>query len=121
MAERRFTSKTLFLFAGLLIWAAHFMFVYSVNAVACARGLEDITILDAALVPLTVALATLAALGAAGYVLVAALAWKGPLAGEPHDDAASAFLRQVTIALTLLSIIAIVLSALPSFIVRPCA
>ena len=119
MAERRFTAKTLFLFAGLLIWAAHFIFVYSANAVACARGLEAIKVLGADLVPFTVSLATLAALAAAGYVLVSALAWKGPLTDEPHDDPTSAFARQITIALTLLSIIAIVLSALlPAAIVR---
>lgn len=121
MAEQRLTAKTLYLFGGLLIWAAHFMFVYSANAIACSRGLEDIAILGAGLIPLTVALATIVALLAAGYVLVSTLAWQGPLRGEPHDDPSTAFLRQVTIVLTLLSIIAIVLSALPSFIVQPCA
>lgn len=121
MAERRFTAKTFFLFGGLLIWAAHFMFVYSANAVACARGLEDVTVMGAGLIPFTVAIATLAALLAAGNVLATALAWRGPLASEPHDDPATAFLRQVTVVLALLSMIAIVLSALPSLIVQPCA
>ena len=59
MAEQRFTSKTFLLFSGLLIWAAHFMFVYSANAVACERGLQDVRVLGIGLIPLTVMVATL--------------------------------------------------------------
>lgn len=121
MAEQRFTAKTLYLFGGLLIWAAHFMFVYSANAIACERGLEDVTIVGAGLIPLTIAIATVAALAAAGYVAAAAMSWRGPFTNEPHGDPTTSFLRQVTIVLTLLSMIAIVLSALPSFVVQPCA
>lgn len=120
MAEQRLTSKTFFLFGGLLIWATHFMLVYSANAVACARGLAGVTVLNAGLIPFTVTIATLLALLATGLLLYAALSWGGPLRGEAHDDPGSAFLRQVTVALTLLSMIAIVLSALPSLIVPPC-
>lgn len=121
MAERRFGSKTFLLFGGLLIWAAHFMFVYSANAVACERGLQDMRILGAGLIPFTVAVATVIALAGGGYVLWLAFGWLGPLRGEPHDDPAGAFLRQISIVLTLLSMIAIVLSALPSLVVMPCA
>ncbi len=121
MADQRLGSKTFLLFGGLLIFAAHFMFVYSANAVACARGLEDVRILGAGLIPFTVMLATLLALAAAGYVLALAMGWRGPLRGEPHNDPTSAFLRQITIALTLLSMVAIIWIALPLFIVTPCA
>ena len=120
MAEQRFISKTFFLFGGLLIWATHFMFVYSATAVACARGLADITVLGVGLIPLTVILATVLALLATGWLLYAALTWGGPLRGEPRDPG-NVFVRQITLALTLLSMIAIVLSALPSLIVPPCA
>ncbi len=120
MAEQRLTSKTFLLFGALLIWAAHFMFVYSANAIACARGLQDIRVFGAGLIPLTVAVATLIALAAGCYLLWLASGWLGPLRGEPHDDPASAFLRQVSIALTLLSMIAITLTALPAFVVVSC-
>lgn len=120
MAERRFGSKMLLPFGGLLVWAAHFMFVYSANALACARGFADVMILRTGIVPLTVAAATLAALVGSGYLLTLALSWGGPLRGEDENDASAAFLRQVTVALTLLSIIAILFSALPSLIVPPC-
>lgn len=120
MAERRFTSKALLLFGGPLIWAAHFMFVYTANAVACERGLENVSILGVGLIPVTVALATLVALAAAGYVLAMAIRWLGPLHGESYDDPSSAFLRQITIVLTLISMIAVTLSALPSLVVPPC-
>jgi len=121
MAEQRFGSKTFLIFGGLLIWAAHFMFVYSTNAVVCARNLDDITILGAELAPFIVMLATLAALAVACYVLYAAVAWGGPLRGESRNDPGSAFIRQITIVLTLLSIVAILWTALPSLIVSPCA
>lgn len=120
VVEQRLTSKTFLLFGGLLIWAAHFMFVYSVNAVACARGLQDIRVFGAGLIPFTVTIATLIALAAAGRLLWVGSGWLGPLRGEPHHDPASAFLRQVSIALTLLSMVAICLTALPSFVVVPC-
>lgn len=120
VAEQRLTSKAFLLFGGLLIWAAHFMLVYSVNAVVCARGLQDLRVLGAGLIPFTVAIATLVALAAASRLLWVGSGWLGPLRGEPHDDRASAFLRQVSIALALLSMVAIFLTALPSFVVVPC-
>lgn len=120
MSERRFWSKAFLMFGGLLIWAAHFMFVYSANAVACARGFTHITVLGVGLVPFTLILATLLALLATGYLLYTALSWSGPLRGEANDDPASAFLRQITIVLTLIAMIAIVWNALPASIVTPC-
>lgn len=120
MAEQRFASKTFYLFGGLLIWAAHFMLVYSVNAVACVFGFAKVQVIGADLVPFTVILATLVALASAGYLLLSMMAWQGPLRGEARTDPSTIFLRQVTIALTLLAMIAILLSALPSLIVPPC-
>lgn len=120
MAERRFTAKTFLLFGGLLIWAAHFMFVYSANAVACQRGLENVRILGIGLIPFTVVLATLVALAVAGYVLAMAMGWLGPLRGESQNDPSSTFLSQITVVLTLISMIAITQSALPSLVVSPC-
>lgn len=120
MADRRLASKTFLLFGGLLIWAAHFMTVYSANAIACERGFADLRIWNAGVVPLTVMLVTIVALSAAAYLLLSALSWQGPLSGEARNDPGTAFLRQVAVALTLFSMVAIVLSALPSLIVPPC-
>ena len=120
MAEQRFISKAFLLFGGLLIWAAHFMTVYSANAVACARGLAGIRIFGIGLVPITIILVTIIALAAAAYIVVSALSWQGPISGEPHGAPTTAFLRQMTVMVTLFSMIAIVLSAMPSLIVQPC-
>ncbi|MCL4766021.1 MAG: hypothetical protein KJZ80_07310 [Hyphomicrobiaceae bacterium] len=121
MAEQRFASKTFALFGGLLIWGAHFMIVYSANALACTRGLAGVTILGAGLVPLFVLAATAAALGAAGYLLVTTLSWRGALRGERSQNGSAAFLRIATLTITLLSAIAIAWTALPAAIVQPCA
>ena len=120
MSERRFGSKTFLLLGGLLIWAAHFMFVYAATSLACARGFAHITVLGAGLVPFTVMLATCLALLAAGWVLLTALSWGGPLRGEASTDAGSAFIQHLTIALALIAMIAIVWNALPALVVSPC-
>jgi hypothetical protein len=35
--QRRFSRALLFMLASPIIWAAHFVFIYAVNGVACAR------------------------------------------------------------------------------------
>ena len=35
--QKRFSRAFLFMLASPIIWAAHFMFIYGVNGVACAR------------------------------------------------------------------------------------
>ena len=72
MTEPNFLRTTVAMLAGLLIWAAHFTFVYVFTALACARGFTDVKLLGTGIVPLTVGAATAVALLAAGAVLIRA-------------------------------------------------
>jgi hypothetical protein len=120
VAERRFAAKMIFMSAGMLIWAAHFTAVYVFNALACARHFADATVSGFAIVPATVTAATVFALGATGWVLFQALAWRGPVVGESAEDPTAGFIRYTTIVVALLSVVAIVWNGVPAFIVPPC-
>jgi hypothetical protein len=52
MRTHRFTSTTLFLWSGLLIYALSFLVVYIFAALACARGFADAQVLGIPVVPL---------------------------------------------------------------------
>ncbi len=119
MAERRFVAKSLFMLAGLLIWSAHFALIYAFNALACARGFDGSTLFGWSVVPLGIAFATAAALAATFWVLVQAVRWQAPLSGE-RADASSAFIRYATIAVGLLSLVAVAWNGLPALMIPPC-
>lgn len=119
MAERRFIAKSLFMLAGLLIWAAHFAVIYAFNALACARGFAASMLFGLSVVPLGIAFATVVALAATLWVLVQAARWQAPISGE-RADASSAFIRYTAIAVGLLSLVAIAWNGLPALIVPPC-
>jgi hypothetical protein len=115
MEETGFVRKSLFLLAGLLIWAAHFGVIYGFNGLACARRFAGVVVLGIGIVPLVVTAATLLGLAVTGGVLVAALR---------HDPSrasvSDAFLRQTTVAVAALSLVAIAWNGLPALIVPPC-
>ena len=58
--------RTLHLASGVLIWTAHFFFIYGFTGLACARGWQ-------ASLPWTVGIATLLAAAAAALVAVRGL------------------------------------------------
>ncbi|MDC7785046.1 hypothetical protein PQJ75_02130 [Rhodoplanes sp. TEM] len=117
-ARPGFLTKMLFLNAGLVLWAAHFGFVYGLTGVVCARGLG--TAWPAA-VPFVVAFATVVAAGLSLVVLFAAVLGRGPgIAGEP-DPALRVFWRSVTGGVAVFGFVAIVWSGLPAVLIRPCA
>lgn len=119
MAERRFIAKSLFMLAGLLIWAAHFTVMYAFNALACARGFAGSSVLGIGVVTLAAVLATAAAAAATAWMLFLAFRWEGPLSGESGDPAART-IRYAAVGLGGLGLVAILWSGLPALIVPPC-
>ncbi len=68
----RFASTTLWIGAGIIVWALHFLVLYGVTALACARGLDEARWLGLGLVPWTVFVATLAGVGVVAWIGVSA-------------------------------------------------
>ncbi|HEY8509551.1 MAG TPA: hypothetical protein VIL32_14395, partial [Steroidobacteraceae bacterium] len=71
--ERSFTRSSLWLFAGLLIWAANFFVTYVFTAVACARGFAGNSIAGLGVIPFVTILSSVVAIMANAAVLRAAL------------------------------------------------
>lgn len=116
--RERFLGKMLFLTAGLILWAAHFGFVYGLTGVVCARGLG--TAWPAA-VPFVVAFATVVAAGLSLVVLFTALVGRGPgITGETNPSL-RVFWRTVSAGIAATGFVAIVWTGLPALIIRPCA
>jgi len=101
------------LLAGPLVWAGHFLFVYALNGVRCARpGMEEYW--------LGIAVASWA-IGLAGVLALAAIGWfhrhlraRLPASGDAR------FLRSVAGGLSLLSAVAVIWQTLPVLLVPAC-
>lgn len=111
MRTSTFTHDFLLLFSGPLIWAVHFVAIYSFNGILCARTAAQASWLG-------VGIATWG-IGGAGILAIAAIA--ACLAVEPRGAPDShGFVRWVTIGLGWLAIVAIVWETLPVFLVPAC-
>ena len=102
--------------APLAVWAVHFLAIYGLTALACARGFAAQRVLGIEVVALGIAVATLIA--AAALVLVIARALGGRRRGA--DDSED-FLRWMSAAAGALALVAIVWEALPALVVPVCA
>ena len=116
-----FVAKLVFLCGGLLIWAAHFGAVYAVNGVACARGLDRLTVLGFGAVPAIVAVATGLAVLACGAILAAALRGRGPGIADEPSGPVQAFWRMGTASGAGFAMVAIAWTGLPAALIPPCA
>lgn len=118
MSARSFPAAFAGTMAAFLVWAAHFMVVYGVNGLACARGLDRWEVLGFPFVPFAVVAATAVALLLAAAVLVRALLGGGP---APHArDDPRRFLRWFTAAAGASSLLAILWNGLPALQVPSC-
>ncbi|HEY0848061.1 MAG TPA: hypothetical protein VGE12_22030 [Noviherbaspirillum sp.] len=106
-----FTRAFLLMFSGPIIWAAHFVAVYVLVALACARQFAQAAWLGIGLVSWGIALLTFA--GVAGIVAIAARQYDGR-SGQGE------FERWITVTAAGLSILAIVWEAIPAVILPPC-
>ena len=111
--KTRFWVELLFLIAGPMIWLAHFLFIYTVNAVACARpGLAGTWM---GLPASSWLIVTGSALALAG---MAVATWRQrqrvQALGAPE------FHAWLTAALCVLSAVAVIWETLPVFLVSAC-
>jgi hypothetical protein len=116
--SRRFPRVALATFAGLLIWAADFLFIYVFAAVACARGYAGVTVLGIGIVPLASTVSTLIAAAASAAIVFAGRREARPVKNENASD--PNFLRGLAAIAALLALIAIVFTGLPGLMLRTC-
>ena len=121
MADRSFVPVFASLFAGPLIWFAHFLVIYGFITLACTRGFADATFAGVDVVPLTVVTATAVAILATAAVIVRTLRHHEPPFSERADIAMSYFLRWITVAVAGLSLVPILWEGLTAAIVPACA
>lgn len=107
--QRRFTSTTFLLTGALLVWLADFAFVYIFAAVACAKGFADV-------VPAVTTVASLCAGAVTAWLL-----HRGHRAQQAAtNDEHSRFIAFVTLATSVLALVALMLLFLPPLLVRAC-
>lgn len=109
----RFTRATLQMFAGALIWAAHFLAIYGFTAIACARGFAGADWLGIGIVPVTITAATLVASSVA-----LAMIWTG--IRTLRADTGSHFVGWMTTGCAALALLAILWETLPAFMIPAC-
>jgi hypothetical protein len=114
MDTRRFSTCFGSMMLGLIIWAAFFLFIYVFQAVACAKGWADKTIMGQGVVPLAVGAATVVALAAVLFQIVRELSFP---AGQ---DQTTRFIRRTTVLFAWLAGVAILWSALPAVVLTSC-
>lgn len=113
MQATPFTRNLLLMFAGPLIWAAHFLAIYVFNGVLCARPQWNVEWAGM----------SLSSWGILGAAVIAVLAITVILLrAHPHDMTADnrAFARWMALALSLLSMVAIVWETVPVLLLPAC-
>lgn len=115
MISSLFTRSFLTMFSGPILWAIHFLFIYGFNGIMCARPALQREWAGLSLSGWAIVLASGAALLAIGLISLGA--WRS----RTGTDAANKdFERWMTAGLGLLSAFAIVLEAIPVFLVPQC-
>lgn len=110
---RRFTSTTVFICGGLLIWAADFLLLYVVAALACAKGFAHVRVAG---LPFVAFFGTLVTLGAmAGTALIVRVAVRR-LRAAGDSDRALRFIYLLAGSLGRLALVAIFFNALPAWL-----
>jgi len=117
----RFPVKFLYLVSGLVIWATHFLLVYGLNGVACARRFSGTAGWENDVVPAAVLAATAVAIVINGVILIAAVLGRGPGIGAEPDASVRNFWQVTTALLAGLSIVAVAWTGLPALMIGPCA
>lgn len=109
MKSRAFSTATLRMFSGVIIWAVHFTAIYGFTALACARGFAALQWLGIGIVPWAIGGATLLAATATLTILVAAV-----------RTARDSFESWMTAGVAALALIAILWETLPVLMVPVC-
>jgi hypothetical protein len=109
----RFTPIAIFICAGLLIWAADFLIIYVVAAVACAKGYEQTTIAGIPFVAFVGTAVTLVAAGGTWAVLHVAIL---RLKKIPDADTSLRFVYFLAGAIATLGLLAMLFNVLPAWL-----
>jgi len=118
MEKHSFPATFTGMMSAFLIWAAHFMAIYGINGLICARNLDGMDLLGLPLATALVLGATAAALLLAGAVLLAALWGGGPGARASEDP--RRFIRWFTALAAGSALVAILWNGLPAVQVPAC-
>ena len=113
MPALTFTRTFLLMFSGPLIWAAHFLFIYVLNGVVCARPTAQVGWFGIGATSWGINVASIVAIGAIGAIQ---LRIKARQTAADNPD----FVAWMTATLSLLSVIAIIWETLPVFLVPAC-
>ena len=111
--ERRFTLTALQLWGGLLVWAAYFLAVYVVAALACARGFAGVRVagLDVVTFVSAAGLVVSVAVTAALVIVTRRRALAEPARGARFAD-------RLGWTLGLLALLALAWTAVPHLLLR---
>ncbi|WP_372616823.1 hypothetical protein [Falsiroseomonas sp.] len=107
--------------SAMLVWAAHFLVIYTVQATLCVRIGSGHEVLGLPLIP-----ATVLGLTAAALVVVVIIGLRARnrlvsgMSGQEGEDEPQ-FTLWMTMAIALVSALAIVWEAVPVLILPPCA
>ncbi len=102
-----------------IVWAAHFVAIYGVNGLFCARPWMRGDIAGLPLAPTVVVALTVAALALLGWIMAAALRGPGPAEGASPE--ARRFVRAFTLLSTGAAFVGVLWDGLPALQVPPCA
>ncbi|MGH8515795.1 MAG: hypothetical protein ACREV8_18000 [Gammaproteobacteria bacterium] len=120
MSERSAIGRLMFMTGGLLVWAAHFAFLYGFTSTACAAGFAAADIWGTGIVPFVAGAATLLAWTASGAIFMGAVSGPVPPRSVQYANSTESFLRYTTAVLAFVSLIAVAWGALPVLVFPPC-
>ena len=109
----RFTASTLQLWGGLLIWAAYFLVLYVIVALACERDFADVRVAGFGLVPFVTAVGLVVAIACTGALVLAS---RRRLRSDRPRGARFADVLGWTLGL--LALLALLWTALPPLLLR---
>lgn len=118
VSEKGFASRLLFASAGLLVWGAHFLFIYVFAALACARSFADLRLIGFGIIPFAILAGSVAALLMLAWLSIRA--WRTENEASSADPDTPRFLRYIGAALAIYSAAAIFLQTLPVLILPVC-
>ena len=118
VSEKGFASRLLLASAGLLVWGAHFLFIYVFAALACARSFADLRLIGFGIIPFAILAGSVAALLMLAWLSIRA--WRTENEASSADPDTPRFLRYIGAALAIYSAAAIFLQTLPVLILPVC-
>ena len=104
-----------------LIWAVHFVVIYSINALICWAGLAGWTLVGGAGHAVVIGLVTLAALTLIGWAAWLAHRARRAEGDDAQGDSWRAYMGRSGLLLAGLFALAVVLETVPVFVLAPCA